>query len=1026
MKQKIEARFKCEYELTTISAPDIKAFLENTIPSLKITHLKLVQKPSSFRVIVESNLKVLLSEKSNEYRVLTPNLAKLTRDISEYTPISERLRRELNEMVLEIASLIDRNKEFQLKFNESISIVEFEEHKDVKSSEIYEVKEIMENIKSIIAKSNTFEDRLTLIISEQKEEVAKIKGIKAELGKYTKTLSDQKTVFTAILKKINSKGNETDNQTISELIFSDEESSLVLYKNEDEVRLDFYKDELSTAYRTINELNELIKAKDKELSELDKEVKKLLEENKVLGDDSAKLKEQVETLTKNYNEIFKELTKLKEQPMNSSNHAKVYNKSETEKENRKETDKLNEKLKMKLESKEEDIKGLANKDSILSELKEEVNNYKAKIDAEDKEITKREIPIKEEAQLLKTTILKEKNIEELKEKSLKLEESIKKYIEIIQKVREEKEKLFKSEVNLKENIRKYVEIIKSLETYIKELEARQKGDSKKFIEEIHKAKEVNDKLVKREVMFNETIRKQNEEVQVLKIKNNELVKLEAMLKEFIKECTKEVQNITEENHKLAKSESSLRKELRECIESNKKAKEDNDKLNKVIALLTEDIKKREKEINNLEVLKKYINEIALLKDNNKELVKSETILKKELSKVTEELKYIKATLNHLNQKHAAELSTLNAHKEELMKSEEILKGRIHNYVEEIKGLKLHSKELVESNKKAMKYNELKEEYEELKAKYEGKSKAYDDLVKVNCTILKINEVRSLATSGASCEEVKEECSKILQSKDEGETSTKFNSSSKDKEVAGNLTELEVLQEKIRVYESLVGGLKSHEIVAETLQTLNLRNVKLREEIEGTLSYKEDYENLKKLNQNLSEELNSMKASAIWDLNKMSHIVVGEKKEESKVDRKTVKKQKIIKEIKEYLKEILYAYNIIKSLIKERVAAIKDKQVRITEYANKIEEIKRLTNKNRQLKLIKELKESIPFMSALTLSKSNIKAMFLGMVAEGNDKFARLTKYANEIEKYNDITKVIKERYPMFEAKLNIYEAAITT
>eukprot|EP00826_Nyctotherus_ovalis_P011087 TRINITY_DN12893_c0_g1_i13.p1 TRINITY_DN12893_c0_g1~~TRINITY_DN12893_c0_g1_i13.p1 ORF type:complete len:468 (-),score=58.60 TRINITY_DN12893_c0_g1_i13:1685-3088(-) len=205
--------------------------------------------------------------------------------------------------------------------------------------------------------------------------------------------------------------------------------------------------------------------------------------------------------------------------------------------------------------------------------------------------------------------------------------------------------------------------------------------------------------------------------------------------------------------------------------------------------------------------------------------------------------------------------------------------------------------------------------------------------------------------------------------------------------------------------------------------LNLKNIKLREDIEEALSYKEDYENIKKLNQNLSEELNSMKASAIWDSNKISQIVVTGDQEHSKLDNKVARKRKVIEEIKEYLKEILYVYGTLRNLIKERAATIKLKQARISEYGGKIEEIKKLANKDQQLKLIKELKETIPFMSALTLRNDNMKTMFLGIVAEGNAKYSRLAKYADEADKYNDIAKVIKERCLIFEAKLNAYEAA---
>ena len=173
------------------------------------------------------------------------------------------------------------------------------------------------------------------------------------------------------------------------------------------------------------------------------------------------------------------------------------------------------------------------------------------------------------------------------------------------------------------------------------------------------------------------------------------------------------------------------------------------------------------------------------------------------------------------------------------------------------------------------------------------------------------------------------------------------------EADSSLTEEEKLQKKVNEYESLVGGLKAHELVAETIRKLNISNIKLRRRIEELVYYKEEYAEVMKMNQELSEEVNSLKGSAVWDANKMSTIMkIGKETKSviiSEANKKEKTKKKVIEEMKDYLKEIIYIYKALENFSKERISCLIEKQNRITEYGNMIEELKKLPKKDSQLK-----------------------------------------------------------------------------
>ena len=112
----------------------------------------------------------------------------------------------------------------------------------------------------------------------------------------------------------------------------------------------------------------------------------------------------------------------------------------------------------------------------------------------------------------------------------------------------------------------------------------------------------------------------------------------------------------------------------------------------------------------------------------------------------------------------------------------------------------------------------------------------------------------------------------------------------------------------------------------------------------------------------------MKASAVWDVDKMSDIlktgketesviISGENKEDNKKEKT---KKKVIEEIKDYLKEILYIYKTLENFTKQQIFSLTEKQNRITEYGTKIEELKKLPKKDLQLKAIDEMKGYVPF------------------------------------------------------------------
>lgn len=1109
MQQKLEVRFECTYDISDPSVPGIKAFLEQTIPSLRVTRLRLAQKPKALRAVVESNLQTLVGGGAG-FKVLASDLARLATEVSEFIPIGDgagsrteaeaedahknevqRLRHDINEMALEIANLAEENKELLLKVKENETALEFGGGRPTEVDVKEIVGEVLARVESIIAGSSALEDLVNKVVSEEK---AGMEGVKKEVEEWIQSLKEHKLNLEAICKNANDKDKllGVAERRASELVFDESESSLMLFQSEDEVRSSSFKEKLSAAERTAGELSELLKAKEREIAHLQDleeknaiELKKHQEEinylkemqekfeqdacavrkNKelALGEVNKELEAQrgkYETLHRDHDEVLKELIRLREELANLKDKAQFTMDKQSEVAVEEVTG-----LKEKLAKREETITGLklklkndeeklAQNEAVIAQLKEDAKKLET-------ELHRREGVLREEVQKVKAQLDKaakneaalretiRKHTEDAKrakdshDKLVRSEETVKRCMEKMQKTKEESDKLIKSETALKENLKKYMEDNQRLKGYIKESEESQREDIKKCMEEIKKVKEENDKLAKHNVALSEAVRRQAEEVQTLKLHNQELSKLESTLKEYIKKCTEKLQSVNAQKDALTKSQAFLREELKKCAEESQRTREENDRLKKAKTSLAEDIKKCTGEIqkikscNELEMplkeeLRKCISEMQAMRARNEELAKTEANLKEDVRRCGEEIKeknerlaQSEAALKEVMDKHAEEMLSIKAQNKDLVKSEEHLKEQMKICMEEIEQLKVRNEELATANKETSNYAELKKNYDRLKSKLQEKSQAYDELVQAQRAIQEASKVHSFVVPNAPSEERKD-CSKILQSKDEDEALTRLNTSPQGSEAAGSAArsaELETLQEKVRAYESLIGDLKAHELLAETLQMLNLKNIKLREDIEEALSYKEDYENIKKLNQNLSEELNSMKASAIWDSNKASQIIAAGDQEHSKLDKKIARKKKVIEEIKEYLKEILYVYGTLRNLIKERVVAIKQKQARISDYGSKIEEIKKLTNKDLQLKLIVELKESIPFMSALTLRKDNMKTMFLGIVAEGNARYSRLGKYAAEADKYNDIAKVIKERCPLFEAKLNAYEAA---
>eukprot|EP00826_Nyctotherus_ovalis_P042061 TRINITY_DN4292_c0_g1_i5.p1 TRINITY_DN4292_c0_g1~~TRINITY_DN4292_c0_g1_i5.p1 ORF type:complete len:163 (+),score=57.05 TRINITY_DN4292_c0_g1_i5:580-1068(+) len=125
---------------------------------------------------------------------------------------------------------------------------------------------------------------------------------------------------------------------------------------------------------------------------------------------------------------------------------------------------------------------------------------------------------------------------------------------------------------------------------------------------------------------------------------------------------------------------------------------------------------------------------------------------------------------------------------------------------------------------------------------------------------------------------------------------------------------------------------------------------------------------------------------------------------------------IVEELKGYVKELVGAYGALKELASKRLSQLKAKQISVSTYKNMINKIKEDGSKGAQLKMLNQMKQRTPFMTAIALKESNIRVALLGISAVANTKSNKLQACFEEIEQCSSLMKLAEEKCSIYREK----------
>jgi len=178
------------------------------------------------------------------------------------------------------------------------------------------------------------------------------------------------------------------------------------------------------------------------------------------------------------------------------------------------------------------------------------------------------------------------------------------------------------------------------------------------------------------------------------------------------------------------------------------------------------------------------------------------------------------------------------------------------------------------------------------------------------------------------------------------------------------------------------------LIAERLQEISVKYMQATEELAEYRTLKANYENLK-------EEFNTLKLNSPT-------------KEESKYCDTD--------NIKDYINEIITAYETLLKVAKDRLVKLKAKKIAINNYKNMINKIKEEKNKGSQLELLNAMKKETPFMMAIALREDNIRVALMGITAVANAKFNKLKACIEEIAQCEGLISFAEEKSKTYEER----------
>ena len=191
--------------------------------------------------------------------------------------------------------------------------------------------------------------------------------------------------------------------------------------------------------------------------------------------------------------------------------------------------------------------------------------------------------------------------------------------------------------------------------------------------------------------------------------------------------------------------------------------------------------------------------------------------------------------------------------------------------------------------------------------------------------------------------------------------------------------------------------EEHNIISEVLQGLTMECIEAKKELEKYEKLKVEHEKLQEVVQDLSKEIVALKDS---------------NEEERKIC--------VIGEIRDYIKELISVYDILKKVTRKRLDQLKTKEISINSYKDMIKKIKEDGSKEAQLKMLNQMKKMTPFMTAIALREENIRLALLGVSTVANAKQNKLQIYSEEAEQCDNLLKFAEEKSGVYEQRYFVY------
>ena len=189
----------------------------------------------------------------------------------------------------------------------------------------------------------------------------------------------------------------------------------------------------------------------------------------------------------------------------------------------------------------------------------------------------------------------------------------------------------------------------------------------------------------------------------------------------------------------------------------------------------------------------------------------------------------------------------------------------------------------------------------------------------------------------------------------------------------------------------------HNIIKEVLQGLTMKCIEAKKELEKYEKLKVEHEKLQEVVQDLSKEIVALKSS-------------------NEEERKSC----VIEEIKDYIKELISVYDILKKVVRKRLDQLKTKEISINSYKDMIKKIKEDGSKGAQLKMLNQMKKMTPFMTAIALREENIRLALLGVSTVANVKHNKLQIYSEEAEQCDNLLKLAEEKSDVYGQRYLVY------